>query len=130
MDEPHSYCVGCGKSFFLTDKNNKGVVGSSEFETWCHKGCCGKSEACKMCEVYQQKQTMTFNNAVKNVINILLVAISSLEDEQLQSLKNIHLDLSGFVETELAKRSGIIEAYDLKFTNGDILVRIQESKDD
>ena len=115
MKEPFSFCVGCGNSFYLTDKSVKATIGSPEYDTICHKSCCGKSKECEMCSVYVQAHQNDKRVAVTNLINVLVVTIAALSDKHLNSLNDMSaVYITPLIQAELDKRNGNIKDYKIK----------------
>ena len=118
MKEPYTICAGCGKGFYLNEKNihASSTIGCSDFQTICHKNCCGKYDSCVGCGVYIQKKVIMKKVAVKSIFNIVSVAIQTLSDIQLSTVEGVELNLSPLVAAEQDKRAGIISDYIITFT--------------
>jgi len=121
----YSQCTGCGKTFYF--HNHKHVIGSPEYNTICHKECCGTSELCKGCSIFQRMEFKMQSLAMKHFLNILIPCIQAFEKEQLESSQGVELNLSPIIAAELDRRSGNITSYDVNVDNeGNVVMRIEK----
>ena len=104
-----SQCAGCGQTFYLQDVRR--IVGSPQYNTFCHNTCCGTSEVCHTCDIYIRKVHKMQNVAFKQLLVVLEQAFNSMNDTELRSLEDACLDVGPLIAAELDKRAQRIQEY-------------------
>lgn len=111
MKEEHSFCIGCNSGFYLTDKNSGPTIGSPEFNTLCHKRCCGKDIRCYYCAILIERRKSIQRRAVRSMLNVIVVSIQQMDYDMLEALQSKSRDIGELIGAELDKRDGLIAEY-------------------